>query len=192
MDKNAERGPITEQLLAWSAGDDRALESVYADLYSALRRLARRALAGERADHTLETGGLIAETYLRLRRQQPILWRNREHFVAVAVQMMRRILVDYARRRARVKRSPAVPSQLSVAPVVPAIDPLEQILAVHDALQVLAEIDPEQCEIVELSFFGGLMHQEIAHQLGISVPTVERRWRMARAWLYRHLEHSDL
>jgi RNA polymerase sigma factor (TIGR02999 family) len=179
-----EKSAITEQL---RAGDPPAMANAFAALYPTLRRLAERALAGERAGHTLGSAGLISEAYFRLVEQRAIAWQNREHFVATAAQMMRRILVDYARGRAAQKRGAgARPLTLDEnAPV--AAESLGEIAALHDALEILATIDPQQSEIVALRFFGGLDHAEIARHLGLSVPTVERRWRLARAWLYRQL-----
>jgi RNA polymerase sigma factor (TIGR02999 family) len=126
------------------------------------------------------------EAWLRLG-QQRVEWQSREHFIATAAQMMRRILVDYARGRAAQKRGAgARPLTLDESAPV-ALETLGEIAALHDALEILATIDPEQSEIVTLRFFGGLGHEEIARHLGLSVPTVERRWRLARAWLYRQL-----
>jgi RNA polymerase sigma factor (TIGR02999 family) len=181
------RGEITRHLLAWSAGDDRAASSAFSALYATLRRLAGRALSAERADHTLGTGGLVNEAFFRMLEQQHIAWRSREHFIATAAQMMRRILIDHARGRSAAKRGSGVEMlPLVEAALVPA-DALDELVGIHDALEALAAIDAAQAEIVELRFFGGLTHDEIASHLGVSLATVERRWRLARAWLYRQL-----
>jgi len=177
---------ITERL---RSDDPQAMASVFAELYATLRRLAGRALLDERTWHTLGTAGLIGEAYVRLVDQRRTEWRSREHFVAVAAQMMRRILVDYARRRVAGKRGAGM-LPLPLDDQTPA-SPLGDLLGIHEALQVLESIDRQQSQIVELRFFGGLRHDEIARYLGISVPTVERRWRLARAWLYRHLTAVD-
>jgi RNA polymerase sigma factor (TIGR02999 family) len=181
------RGEITQHLLAWNEGDPRALCSVFAALYETLHALAGRALAGERADHTLGTAGLVSEAFFRLMEQQRIQWRSREHFIAIAAQMMRRILIDYARARSTTKRGHAMPVLPIDAAALVASDSLEELVAIHDALDALAAVDRTQSEIVELRFFGGMTHDEIAAHLGLSLPTVERRWRLARAWLYRRL-----
>lgn len=181
------RGEITRQLLAWSAGDGRAAATAFSALYAMLRRLAERALWGERTDHTLGTAGLVSEAFFRMLEQQHIAWRSREHFIATAAQMMRRILIDHARGRCTAKRGPgATALPLDEAALV-TIDAPDELVAIHDALEALATIDRAQSEIIELRFFGGMTHEEIAGHLGISVATVERRWRLARAWLYRHL-----
>lgn len=188
ISREAPRGEITKQLLAWSAGDDRAAQAAFSALHATLRRLARRALSGERADHTLGTSGLISEAFFRMLEQQRIEWRSREHFIATAAQMMRRVLIDHARNRGTAKRGRGV----TVLPLVEAAlvpgDSLDGLVAIHDALEALAAFDRSQSEVVELRFFGGMTHEEIAGYLGLSLATVERRWRVARAWLYRHLK----
>jgi RNA polymerase sigma factor (TIGR02999 family) len=155
-----------------------------------LPQLASRVLAGERRPHTLQTSGLIAEAYFRLIEQQRIQWSSREHFVATAARMMRRILVDYARGRAAAKRDPGVPA-VALDPAAPfAVDQPAAVIALHDALAALERVSVKHSAVVELRFFGGLTNEEIARELGISLPTVERRWRLARAWLYRHLTRA--
>jgi RNA polymerase sigma factor (TIGR02999 family) len=188
--RECSRGEITRNLLAWSAGDGHAAAPALSALYATLHQLARRALSAERVDHTLGTAGLISEAYLRLLEQRHIGWRSREHFIAIAAQMMRRILVDYARGRRTAKRgrdAPALP--LTEAVLAPA-ESLDELAAIHDALEALAAIDGAQSKLVELRFFGGMTHEEIASYFGISLATVERRWRLARAWLYRHLKQA--
>jgi len=185
--RDGSRGEITRHLLAWSAGDGGAAATAFSALHATLRRLARRALSAERADHTLGTSGLVSEAFFRLLEQQRVEWRSREHFIATAAQMMRRILVDHARGRCTAKRGGGV----RALPLVEALAPsesLDGVVAIHDALEALAAIDRVQSEIVELRFFGGMTHDEIARHLGISLATVERRWRLARAWLYRRLK----
>jgi RNA polymerase sigma factor (TIGR02999 family) len=181
------RGDITRHLLAWSAGDGRAAATAFGALYATLRRLAHRALSAERADHTLGTTGLVSEAFFRLLEQQRIEWRSREHFIATAAQMMRRILIDHARGRSTAKRGRGLPA-LPLVDALAAADSLDGLVAIHDALEALAAVDRVQSEIVELRFFGGMTHDEIAAYLGISLATVERRWRLARAWLYRQLK----
>jgi RNA polymerase sigma-70 factor (ECF subfamily) len=184
----ASGGDITQQLLAWSAGDQRAAAPAFAALYATLRRLAARALSGERSDHTLGTAGLIGEAFFRLLEQQRLQWRSREHFLATAAQMMRRILIDHARSRAAAKRGDGVAAVPLVEDELVPSDALGGLIPIHDALEALAAIDPARSELVELRFFGGMTHEEIASYLGVSLATVERRWRLARAWLYHHLQ----
>jgi len=182
------RDEITKHLVAWSAGDQRAAAPAFAALYATLRRLAGRALSGERPDHTLGTAGLIGEAFFRLLEQQRIEWRSREHFIATAAQMMRRILIDHARGRGAVKRGGGSHAlSLDQAAPIP-VDSPDGLVAIHDALEALAEVDRMQSQIVELRFFGGMTHDEIAVYLGVSPATIERRWRLARAWLYRRLK----
>jgi RNA polymerase sigma-70 factor (ECF subfamily) len=188
VSRDTPRGEITNQLLAWSAGDDHAAAAAFSALHATLRRLARHALSGERADHTLGTAGLISEAFFRMMEQQRTQWRSREHFLATAAHMMRRVLIDHARGRGTAKRGHGV----TVLPLVEAAlvpgDSLDGLVAIHDALEALAAVDRGQSEIIELRFFGGMTHDEIASYLGLSLATVERRWRVARAWLYRHLK----
>jgi len=188
VSRETPRGEITNQLLAWSAGDENAAAAAFSALHATLRRLARRALSAERTNHTLGTAGLISEAFFRMMEQQHIEWRSREHFLATAAQMMRRVLIDHARGRGTAKRGHGV----TVLPLVEAAlvpgDSLDGLVAIHDALEALAAVDRGQSEIVELRFFGGMTHDEIASYLGLSLATVERRWRVARAWLYRHLK----
>ena len=183
-------GEITKNLLAWSAGDGQAAAPAFSALYATLRTLARYAMSAERTDHTLGTAGLISEAYFRLVDQHRIQWRSREHFIATAAQMMRRILVDHARGRRTAKRGSGVPRVALTEAMLEPADALDEIVAIHDALEALAAIDSTQSKLVELRFFGGMTHDEIADYLGVSLATVERRWRLARAWLYRHLREA--
>ena len=185
------RGEITKQLLAWSAGTDRAAGAAFSALYATLRQLAGRALSGERTDHTPGTAGLGDALFRSLSRsleQQHIEWRSPEHVIAIAARMIRRLLIDHARGRStagRSHRTPALP--LVEAGLVPG-EALDGLVAIHDALEALAAVDHAQSEIVELRFFGGMTREEVAGYLGMSLATVERRWQLARAWLYRHLK----
>jgi RNA polymerase sigma factor (TIGR02999 family) len=178
---------VTQLLQRWGAGDARALDDLFPVVYEELRRLARHYMRRERRGHTLETGALVNEAYVRLVGNDHIEWRNRGHFYAVAARTMRRILVDHARTRGYQKRGGNTPrASLDDALHVGAEPPFD-LVALDEALTALAAVDPQKSELVELRFFGGLTNEEIAELQGISVSTVERQWRLARAWLYKAL-----
>jgi RNA polymerase sigma factor (TIGR02999 family) len=179
---------VTRLLVAWNAGDDTALEKLAPLIASELHRLASRFMAGERPGHVLQSTALVNEAYVRLVGWNPqIQWQNRAQFFGVAAQMMRRILVDLARGRKRAKRGGAmVQVSLSRAADVAALGGPD-LVALDDALQTLAKLDPRQSRVVELRFFGGLTHEETAEVLHVSVATVRRDWSLARAWLYREV-----
>jgi RNA polymerase sigma factor (TIGR02999 family) len=183
---------VTELLLAWSRGDRAALERLLPVVYRELHRQAASYLRREAAGHTLQTTALVHETYLRLVDQQRVHWQNRAHFFGVAAQLMRRILVDHARRRRAAKRGgPRGQMTLGTVgemPDEPATEePGVDVLALHDALDRLAELDREQARLVELRYFGGLSIEETAGVLGVSTSTVKREWNTARVWLRREL-----
>jgi RNA polymerase sigma-70 factor (ECF subfamily) len=176
---------MTELLRRFAQGDKEAEAELLPQVYRELHRIARGCLRGERPDHSLQATALVNEVYLRLSAQQEFNWKDRAHFFAVAARMMRRILVDYARRRRAGKRDGAVIS-LDEGLVISA----EQCGLVADldtALQRLESLHSRQAKVVELRFFSGLNEDEIAEALGVSVRTVKRDWRMARAWLYGEL-----
>lgn len=179
--------PITALLAAWTAGDQLALERLIPLVAAELRRLARRYLARERPGHTLEPTALINELYLRLIDGAPKPWRNRAHFFGFAATTMRHILVDHARARMTARRG----GQALRVTFDEALDhPVERdldLLALDQALETLAELDPRQSRIVELRAFAGLRVREIAEVLGLSEATVNRDWAMARAWLHEQL-----
>ena len=185
---------VTQLLIDWSEGDQKALDKLMPLVYSELRRLASNYLRRERPGHTLQPTALVNEAYLKLIDQKNAKWQNRAQFYGVAAQLMRRILVDYARQHQAAKRGGSDQQRLSITSAgdlgaeqfasKPAID----LLALHEALEELAIIDPQQGRIVELKFFGGLSIEETAEVLGIGHATVERDWKMARAWLRRKLE----
>ena len=183
-------GDVTESLQRWSRGDRRALDDVLQAVYSELGGIASRYLRKERRGHTLQTSALVHEAYLRLVDQERAHWRDRAHFFAVASQVMRRLLVDHARSRGRHKRGGGVRLQSFDETLVVGRDMDPAILALEDALEVLASLDPELVEIIELRFYGGLENREISALKGVSERTVIRRWKTAQAWLYRHL-HED-
>ncbi|HJZ76916.1 MAG TPA: sigma-70 family RNA polymerase sigma factor [Vicinamibacterales bacterium] len=183
---NDDRQP-TELLRAWSQGDESARERLIPLLYDELYRLARRYMRQERPDHTLQATALVNEAYLRLIDVNRVEWRNRTHFLALAAQMMRRILVESARNRRRQKRGgDAVRVSLDDLGDVP--EPKERdVVALSDALAALATFDGRMSQVVELRFFGGLSVEETANVLHVSPETVMRDWKTAKAWLLREL-----
>jgi RNA polymerase sigma-70 factor, ECF subfamily len=183
---------ITELLRDWQSGSQEALDRLMPVVYSALRAIASRHLSRERRDGTLATTALVHEAYVRLLDQREVDWESRAHFFAIAARLMRRIVVDEARRRKRVKRgSGAMHMQIESADeIAVGGDGLEapDVLALDRALADLEAMDPDQGRLVELKFFGGLTVDEIAAVMNISPRTVKREWSVARAWLYRALQ----
>lgn len=180
-------GEVSQLLHQWAAGDRAALDALVPLVYDELRRLAGGYLRHERSDHTLQATALVHEAYFRLAGQDRVAWQNRSHFFAIAAQAMRRILVDHARRRAagrRIDPQALLPVELASDLTV---DDAGELLAVHEALERLAALSERQARVVELRFFGGLTIAETAEALTLSVPTVVREWRFARAWLRREL-----
>ena len=179
---------VTGLLADWRAGDEQALERLMPLVYGELRRLAGRYLGRERREGlTLETHDLIHEAFLRLVDQRRVDWQNRAHFFAIAARMMRRILVDHARRHGALRRGGDVRPLVLDEALDLAAGRDAGLVALDDALTELAQVDEPLARIVDLRFFGGLDHDEIAALLGVSNPTVRRRWRLAKAWLYRRL-----
>jgi RNA polymerase sigma factor (TIGR02999 family) len=180
---------VTQLLINWSEGDQQALERLMPLVYSELRRLASNYLRRERAGHTLQPTALVNEAYLKLIDQRNARWQNRAHFFGISAQLMRRILVDHARQRQAAKRGGDDQQRVSITNVEPVAQqaPVD-LLALNEALDELATMDPQQSRIVELKFFGGLSIEETAEVLGIGHATVERDWKSARAWLRRKLE----
>lgn len=180
---------LTELLEAWSDGREEALEKLAPLVHAELYRLARRYMNRERPDHLLQTSALINEAYVRLIDWKSVRWQNRAHFFGVAAQMMRRILVDFARSRPRVeKHVEAIRMSLDAAMTV-ASERDPDLLALDEALQSLAEVDERKSRIVELRFFGGLSVEETAEVMHLSSITVIREWNKAKAWLYRELSN---
>ena len=180
---------ITQLLIDWGKGDQAALERLMPLVYSELRRLAGNYLRRERGEHTLQPTALVNEAYLKLVDQRNAKWQNRAHFFGIAAQLMRRILVDHARQRQAVKRGGVDQQRLSITSAEAVVkQPEIDLLALNEALDELALMDPQHSRIVELKFFGGLSIEETAEVLGISHATVERDWKIARAWLRRQLE----
>jgi RNA polymerase sigma factor (TIGR02999 family) len=185
------RHDVTLLLAKWRGGDDQALDELVSLVYNELRRLAGRYLNHEYAGQTLQTHDLIHEAFLRLIGQRHVDWHNRAHFFGIAAQMMRRILTDHARRRSSAKHGGGLRRVvLDDVPDIAASSDAE-IVAVDEALVELKEVDEELARIVELRFFGGLEHDEIAAVLGVSNATVRRRFRVAKAWLFRRLSETE-
>jgi RNA polymerase sigma factor (TIGR02999 family) len=178
---------VTELLRRWSGGDVVARESLIPLVYDELRRLARYYLASQRSDHTLQSTAIVHEAYLRLAGRDNVHWENRSHFFAVAAQLMRRILVDHARKRNAAKRGGAQLTLLVDKAVEPSSQRELDLVALDDALKALAELDERQSRIVELRFFGGLSIEDTSRLLEISPATVKREWSTARAWLYEEI-----
>lgn len=179
---------VTDMLLAWSAGDQIAGERLLDAVYHELHHQASRAMRLERADDSLQATGLVHEAYLRLIDQRRVVWRNRAHFFGVSAHIMRRILVDEARARLADKRGGGVVHLTLDHELAPAAEEALEVMALHEALERLAEMDPEQARIVELRYFGGLTIEETAEATGVSPTTVKAEWAIARAWLRRELE----
>jgi RNA polymerase sigma factor (TIGR02999 family) len=181
---------ITGLLAEWSSGNQAALDELYPLVYDELRRMAHRYMARERKGHTLQTTALINEAYLRLVEQHNVTWQNRAHFFGISAQIMRRILIDHARRYEYSKRGGGA-NRISLEEVaLVAKECAGELLALDEALDRLNKIDQRRSQVVELRFFGGLDNQEIASYLKISENTVTRDWNMARAWLYGQLNQG--
>ena len=179
---------MTRLLAAWSDGDRSALDKLAPLVYEELRRLAHVHMRRERADHTLQTTALVNEAYLRLVDQRGVRWQNRAHFFAIAAQMMRRILIDHARKRAYAKRGGGAPMLPLEETAVLTDERAAELVALDEALGSLAQVDERKGRIVELRFFGGLSVEEVAEVVGVSPDTVTREWRRAKAWLIRELQ----
>jgi RNA polymerase sigma factor (TIGR02999 family) len=184
------RENVTRMLIDWSGGDRNVAERLMPLVYEELRGLARQYLQREREDHTLQATGLVHEAYLRLVDQTTTTWRDRAHFFAVAAGVMRRVLVDYARKHRAAKRGGGLEKiQLDEAVLLlPERD--VDLVALDEVLKDLEKLDPRQSQTVELRFFGGLTVEEVAEVLGISPRTVKREWRLARAWLRREIKND--
>lgn len=179
---------VTKLLIRWSKGDHDAAEQLMEGVYNELSQLARHHLHRESPHHSLETSGLIHEAYLRLVGQDRVHWANRKHFYGIASQCMRRILIDHARQRVAEKRGGGIrPLALDEALGVGDQKPAD-LLAINDALEALAKTSPERARLIELRFFGGLTHGEIAEIEDVSIATIDRRWRVARALLFEELK----
>jgi RNA polymerase sigma factor (TIGR02999 family) len=182
---------VTHLLKAWTAGDEQALEKLTPLVYQQLHRVAQRCMAGERPGHTLQTTALVNEVYLRLVDCEQINWQDRAHFFAVSAQLMRRILIDFARTRGYQKRGGGV-RHMSLDEV-PSVcrEPDTNLIALDDALKALATVDTRKSKVVELRFFGGLSVEETAEVLRVSPDTIVRDWKLAKVWLLRELSEGN-
>ena len=178
---------ITQLLAEWREGNQSALDELYPLVYDELHRLARRYMSRERKGHTLQTTALINEAYVRLVDQKNVHWANRSHFFAISAQIMRRILIDHARRHAYAKRGGGAQQVSLEEAAIVTPDASAEMLRLDEALKSLAEMDSRRSQVVELRYFGGLNNEEIAGVLNVSENTVTRDWNMARAWLYQQL-----
>ncbi|HEV8134510.1 MAG TPA: sigma-70 family RNA polymerase sigma factor [Pyrinomonadaceae bacterium] len=182
---------VTQLLVAWGNGDQAARDQLMPLVYAELHRLAHRHIKRERPGHTLQTSALVNEAFVRLVDQRDVHWQSRAHFFGIAAQMMRRILVDYARKRRFAKRGG---NQLQVSlneELVAANQRSAEVVLLDDALTQLAEIDERKSKVVELKFFGGLSIEETAEALGVSPGTVMRDWTLAKAWLRRAMIRKE-
>jgi RNA polymerase sigma factor (TIGR02999 family) len=182
---------VTQLLIDWTNGNTEALDRLMPLVYDELRRLAKRHMARERRDHTLQTSALINEAYLRLVDQKNLQWQNRAHFFAAAAQVMRHILIDHARSYHYAKRGAGAQKIPLDEAAVFTEQRAAEFVALDDALSTLAAVDPRRSQVVELRFFGGLSIEETAEVLKISAPTVQREWRAAKAWLSRFMSKKE-
>lgn len=176
---------VTQLLLAWGQGDQTARDELMPLVYAELRQLAHKCIRRERPDHTLQTSALLNEAYLRLVNQKNIQWQDRAHFFGIAARLMRQVLVDYARKRRYAKRGGDARRVSLDEGMIVSEERAADVVALDDALQLLAKMDPRQSQIVELRFFGGLSIEETAQVLAVSPGTVMREWTIAKAWLRR-------
>ena len=181
---------VTGLLQAWGRGDEEALQKLMPLVYEQLHAAARRCMAGERPGHTLQTTALIHETYLRLVDIRKVKWQDRAHFLAICAQLMRRILIDFARSRGYQKRGGAAPHVNFDESLLVTTQPDANLVALDDALNRLAEVDERKSKVVELRFFGGLGVKETAEAMRVSADTVMRDWKLAKVWLLRELRRD--
>ena len=184
-------GEVTQLLLAWRDGDAAALGRLTPMVYEELHRLARHYMAREKPGHTLQATALVNEAYVRLVDSSRVRWQGRAHFVAIAAQLMRRILVDFARSRQYQKRGGDW-RRVTLDEHVASVDPGSDLVALDEALQGLAALDPRKAQVVEMRFFGGLTLEETAEVLNVSIDTVGRDWNAAKAWLLRELTRGQV
>ncbi|HRH43591.1 MAG TPA: sigma-70 family RNA polymerase sigma factor [Pyrinomonadaceae bacterium] len=191
MAENGEKHDVTELLLAWNKGEKEAIEKLFPLVYRELKKIAKRYFRRERDDHTLQTTALVHEAYFKLIDQTRIKWQNRAHFFGIAAQAMRRILLEHARQHIADKRGSGNPNiSLDAEEIDISQERATELIMLDEALRKLEAIDPERSKLVELRYFGGLSIEETAQVLGVGTATVNRSWRVAKAWLYKEL--SDL
>jgi RNA polymerase sigma factor (TIGR02999 family) len=178
---------VTGLLLAWGQGDQAAFERLVPIVHAELHRIAMRCMSDERAGHSLQATALVNEAYMRLVNVKQVKWQDRTHFLSMAARLMRRVLVEHARRRRSLKRGPADAKVPLVDDLVVSAEPPRDFVALDDALCALSAVDERKSRVVELRFFGGLTVEETADVLNVSVDTVMRDWKLARAWLLREL-----
>ena len=184
-------GEVTRLLDDVREGDRGAFDRLFPLVYGELRKVAARRLAGARRDHTLAPTAVVHEAYLKMVDQEGVPWQSRAHFFAIAARAMRQILIDHARRRQAIKRGGDLhPTTLGEKPLGLEI-PIEEMLALDEALDRLEELDPRLRRVVEMRFFGGLQEKEVAEVLGVTTRTIQRDWTKARAWLYKELYPGD-
>jgi RNA polymerase sigma-70 factor, ECF subfamily len=181
---------VTKLLIQLSQGDHEVVDEIFPLIYDELKRIAGGYLRNERGDHTLQPTALVHEAYLKLIDQTRVSWQNRAHFIGVAAQVMRRILVDHARGRAAEKRFGKLDKLQLDENVDKAVEMSGELVALDDALKALEKVDPPLAKLVELRYFGGLTFEETAEVMGISLRTAKRHWQLARAWLQRHLTQT--
>ena len=181
---------VTQLLIAWSNGEEEALEKLAPLIYDELRRIARRYMKREPAGHTLQTTALVNEAYLRLIEQKGMKWQNRAHFFAISAQLMRRILVSMARARHANKRGGEARQVSLDEALLISEERAAELVALDEAMNELAALDPRRSRVVELRYFGGLSVEETAEVLNISPETVMRDWKRAKAWLYTQLNRK--
>lgn len=191
MSGSAEQPDVTQLLLAWNSGEVEARDQLLRVVYEELRRIASGQLVGEKPGHTLQATALVNEAYLRLVDQTRVHWRNRAHFFGIAAQLMRRILVDYARRRKAAKRGGGATVVEFQDSLTPQAKRSVDLVVLDDILTRLEEFDARAVRLVELRYFGGLTIEETAEVLEVSPATVKREWATARAWMHRELTRDS-
>ena len=184
-------GDVTKLLVDWRAGDQKALEELMPIVYRQLHLLARRYMAGERVEHTLQASALVNEAYLKLIDVQKVQWQNRAHFFGVSAQLMRRILVDIARSRNYQKRGAGARHVTLNDEAIARTGRTPDVVAIDEALTALEQLDPRKARVIEMRFFAGLSVEETAEALQVSRQTVIRDWNVAKAWLHRELRGAQ-
>lgn len=188
MAENSEKHDVTELLIAWNNGKKEVVEELFPLVYRELKKIAKRYFRRERDDHTLQTTALVHEAYFKLIDQTRVKWQNRSHFFGIAAQAMRRILLEHARQHIADKRGSGNEKiSLDAEEIDVSSERAAELIMLDEALKKLESIDPERSKIVELRYFGGLSIEETAQVLGIGTATVNRSWRVAKAWLYKEL-----